>query len=352
MKTKIACIGAGYFADFHLDAWQRLPDVEVVAICDPERPKAEAFAAKYGIQQIYQSVDELLIGCDFSVADIITPPSSHLSLCQSFAVHQKHIICQKPLAPSYDEAAAIVALAEQASIRFMVHENFRFQPWYRKIRAMLDENLIGDQLHHVHLHLRTGDGWGKNAYLDRQPYFREMPRLFIYETGIHYVDVFRYLLGEAENVFAKLRRLNPVIAGEDSGLVFFDFVNGATALMDCNRYNEANYPNPRYTFGTMTLEGNQGTIRLYPNGRISLQEMGKREKDVDYVHVDRGFAGDCVFFTQQHFLQALHTGEKFETNGQDYLRNLHIQEAIYQSATTRTEINLSSFSPTESSSVP
>jgi predicted dehydrogenase len=82
-----------------------------------------------------------------------------------------------------------------AGVRFMVHENFRWQPWYRKIKEVQKSQTIGD-FTHIHLLTRFGDGWGENAYLDRQPFFRDYPQLLIYETGIHFIDTFRFLLGE------------------------------------------------------------------------------------------------------------------------------------------------------------
>ena len=80
---------------------------------------------------------------------------------------------------------------------------------------------------------------GSGAYLDRQPYFRIMPRLLVFETGVHFVDVFRYLVGEVRQVYAALRRRNAVIAGEDAGLVLFEFDDGATGIWDASRYNES-----------------------------------------------------------------------------------------------------------------
>ena len=79
-------------------------------------------------------------------------------------------------------------LAERASVPFMVHENFRFQPWYREIKRLVDRETIGDRLHGLYVRTRTGDGYGDNAYLNRQPYFRQMPRLLIHETGVHFID--------------------------------------------------------------------------------------------------------------------------------------------------------------------
>src|SRR5260370_18462965 len=94
---------------------------------------------------------------------------------------------------------------------------------------------------------RLGGGWGERAYLDRQPFFRAYPRLLIYETGVHFIDTFRYLLGEVTEVYARLRRLNSVISGEDAGQLFLGFATGPTAIWDANRYTEPEAPHPPYT---------------------------------------------------------------------------------------------------------
>ncbi|MDH3650143.1 MAG: Gfo/Idh/MocA family oxidoreductase [Saprospiraceae bacterium] len=331
-KIRIGCVGSGYFAPFHIEAWKRIPEVELVAICDKQIEKADTLAALHGIGKTYADVGTMLGRESIQVLDIITPPDSHSALCQLAAGQGVHIICQKPLAPDLKEARQIIALAKAADVRFMVHENFRFQPWYRKIKKLINEGAIGDKLHTLQFRMRTGDGWSERAYLDRQPYFRSMPRLLIYETGIHFIDTFRYLAGEVKSVYADLRRLNPDIVGEDCGLVYFTFQNGARGFWDANRFNESHSENTRYTFGEMLVEGNGGCIRLDTDGGITWQPLGEPEQKVPYAHLDKNFGGDCVYFTQKHFVKCFLDMMPFETEGRDYLRNLEIQEAIYLSA--------------------
>ena len=91
------------------------------------------------------------------------------------------------------------------------------------------EGMIGE-FTHIHALTRTGDGWGDRAYLDRQPFFRFHPRLSIYETGIHFIDTLRYLLSEVSHVRAHIKRLNPVIRGEDAAQLFLAFESGATPI--------------------------------------------------------------------------------------------------------------------------
>jgi predicted dehydrogenase len=121
--------------------------------------------------------------------DVITPPETHEEMCAYAAARGVHIICQKPLAPSLDGARRIVATARAAGVRFMVHENWRWQPWYREIKRIQSAGTAGP-FTHIHFLMRMGDGWRDNAYLDRQPFFRGYPRLLVYETGVHFIDTF------------------------------------------------------------------------------------------------------------------------------------------------------------------
>ncbi|RMG00848.1 MAG: gfo/Idh/MocA family oxidoreductase, partial [Planctomycetota bacterium] len=262
-KLRGVCVGAGYFSKFQYEAWNRIPEVEITAMCNRNIDRAKPSMEEFGIPRHYVDYREMLEKEKPDFVDIITPPDTHLEMCRIAAELGIHIICQKPLAPTFDDAKEIVALTDRAGVRFMVHENFRFQPWHREIKRLLNAGAIGDRLHSLYFRMRMGDGWGEDAYLGRQPYFRTMPKLLVFETGVHFIDTFRYLAGEVEGVFSKLRKLNPVIAGEDAGVIVFEFASGAVGIWDANRYNESNDPDPRYTFGEFLVEGNGGSIRLY-----------------------------------------------------------------------------------------
>jgi predicted dehydrogenase len=331
-QLKGVCVGAGYFSHFQYEAWQRIPEVTITALCNRDPARAKAILEKFGIPRHYTDYREMLEKERPDFVDIITPPSTHLEMCKTAADLGIHVICQKPLAPTFDEAKQIVDCTAQAGIRFMVHENWRFQPWYREIKQLLDSGAIGDRIHVMSFRSRMGDGWGPNAYLNRQPYFRDYPRLLVYENGVHFIDTYRYLAGEIKRLYAVLKRLNPVIAGEDFGVIVFEFESGATGLWDANRYNESNCPNPRYTFGEFLVDANRGSIRLYNDGRLTVQPLGEPEREHAYRHENRAFAGDCCYATQRHFIDRMIDGGEFETNGPSYLRTLAVQDAVYLSA--------------------
>ncbi|MEM9144493.1 MAG: Gfo/Idh/MocA family oxidoreductase, partial [Bacteroidota bacterium] len=275
---KGVCIGTGYFSHFQYEAWKRMENVAITAVCSRTKANAERICKQYEIHRAYDDFEEMLDMERPDFVDIITPPETHLDLCLSALHRGIPIICQKPLAPTMDNARQIAQIAAKTGIRIMVHENFRFQPWHRELKKLLDQGIVGDVLHSINLRMRMGDGWQEDAYMDRQPYFREMEQLLVYETGIHFIDTFRYLVGEIDSVYAKLRTLNPNIKGEDFAWVHFNFKNGSLGFLDANRYNENTAEDPRLTFGAVWLEGNQGTIRLDDEGVITIQPLGEPER--------------------------------------------------------------------------
>jgi len=329
------CVGAGYFSRFQYEAWQRIPGVAIVALANRDLAKAQAAAAQFGIPRAYgwSELARMLDVEQPDFIDLITPPETHLEAVRLAAARGIAIICQKPLAPTREEAAAVVATARNAGVRFMVHENWRWQPWYREIKRQLDAGAIGE-LFSIAVRMRLGDGWPADAYLVRQPFFRTYPRLLIYETGVHFLDTFRFLGGEITSVYARLQKRNPAIAGEDAGQVVCGFASGATAVLDASRFNEADTADARYTFGTVRLDGRKGHLELDLEGNLTLKPLGQPARRLDYHHERRGFAGDCVHALQQHFADRLRDGAPFESTGEDYLRTTALVEACYRSQAT------------------
>ena len=131
-----------------------------------------------------------------------------------------------------------------------------------------------------------------------------------------------------------------MIAGEDAGFVHFNFKSGAQGIYDANRYNETNFKVPRYTFGELLMEGEGGSIRLYADGQLTIQQLGKGEKEHYYSHENKNFAGDCVYNCQRHFIDQLLSGAQFETNVDDYLKTLSVQEAVYKSNDQKSPVDV------------
>ncbi len=330
---RVAGVGAGYFSQFHLQGWRAIAQAELVGWCDRDAAKVKGLPA-------FSSLEELVAKARPDLLDIVTPPETHLALVREAAARGVPVICQKALAPTYAEAVEVVDTAQRAGIPLVVHENFRWQPWYREARRFIAQDSLGT-LHSVAFRLRPGDGQGPRAYLERQPYFQKMARFLVHETAIHWIDTFRFLMGEVSAVSALLRRLNPAIAGEDAGYIVFEFAGGATGLFDGNRLNDHVAANPRRTMGEMWLEGEKGVLRL--DGEARLWWKPHREPEAEHRY-DRGpddaFGGGCCEALQRHVVAHFLQGTPLENTGRDYLANLRVQEAVYRAAAEARRIAL------------
>ena len=329
-ELKVACVGAGYFSQFHYDSWARMERVTLVGSCNRDIEKANATGLP-----AYSDLDQMLAEQKPDLLDIILPPEVHTrTIRAALAAGMRWIVCQKPFCQTLEEAQLITAEAEAAGATIIVHENFRFQPWYRAIKTALDRGDLGT-LHQATFRLRPGDGQGPEAYLARQPYFQKMERFLVHETGVHWVDTFRYLLGDPQAVYADLRQINPVIAGEDAGYILFDHSGGVRALFDGNRHLDHDADNLRRTMGEALFEGTEGTIILTGDGAVHLRQFGRSEKQT-LLPPDRwdGFGGDCVHALQSHVVAGLLDGAPLENTARDYLTVAQIEAAIYLSAET------------------
>jgi D-apiose dehydrogenase len=351
--AKIAVVGAGYFSQFHLRGWAQCENAEVVAVCDSDANRVVAMAAQYDVSGVFSSAETLLDNVKVDVLDIATPPPTHAALIRAAIARSVRVICQKPFAAHYQQALELTELAEEAGIDLIVHENFRFMPWYREAKRLLDQRTLGDP-HGILFRLRPGDGQGADAYLGRQPYFQKMRRFLVVETAIHFVDTFRYLMGEVIAVSARLRKLNPHIVGEDAGVITFEFANGAVGILDANRSNDHVAVNPRCTMGEMWLEGSAGVLRLDGDARLWWKPHYEAEREHAYLlkATSEEFGGGACTNLQRHALSAFTSGNACENTARDYLTNLRIQEAIYASHQTGQRIVLTQFEPTDQPIVP
>lgn len=339
-ELKVAVVGLGYFAEFHLDAWTELEGARLVTISDLSDERRAWASDKYGINASIDVSD--VIASDPDIIDIVTPPPSHFELIKKLAAKDKIIICQKPFCLSVEQAEEAIALANERGCRIFIHENFRFQPWYRAIKSFIDDGGLGE-IYQARYYLRPGDGRGPDAYLSRQPAFQKMPRLLIHETGVHFIDLFRWISGNIANVYADIRKLNPVIAGEDCGIVILNHENGSQSVLDGNRLSDHPTDNLRRTMGVMQIEGEKGTIDLNGMGEVTFRPFGSSSSQEIPIELEvdiNAFGGGCVKALCRHIILAANGMGEFENEAQDYLAVIKASEATYQSAETGRRIDL------------
>jgi len=318
-------VGCGFFAQFHIEAWRRTPGVELAAAADPDLARACQAAPR-----AYSTAEEMFESERLDFVDIATRPDSHLPLVRLAAGRKIPVICQKPMAPTWADAVAMVDAAESAGIPLMIHENWRWQPWYRAAKGMLDRGEIGRPITYW-FRTRRNDGAGPAPY-SLQPYFAAMPRLLIYETLVHHIDTARFLFGDLVSIYAQTRRRNPVIAGEDQALLTLTHA-GICGIVDGHRFLDPEPDGP--AMGEACIEGESGVLRILSTGDIF------RGSDKIWTNdVREGYRGDSVRATLQHFIDGLRSGGPFESAGSEYLKTFRAVEAAYESVAERRAILL------------
>lgn len=335
---RVAGVGAGYFSQFHYEGWRRLGGVRLVGVADRD---LDAAARRAEGALVFGDLAALLAAGPLDILDVITPPSTHLEMIETaLAAGVPTIICQKPFCRDPAEARRAVLRADEAGATLIVHENFRFQPWWRALKAALTAEACGC-LRQMTFRLRPGDGQGPDAYLDRQPYFQRMPRFLLRETGVHWIDLFLFLMGRPDAIFADLRRLNPAIAGEDAGYFIFFYADGRRALFDGNRLLDHGAGDRRRTMGEALVEGDAGVLALDGDGVLRRRAFGATAwRETPAPSAGPGFGGGCVEALQAHVVAALRDGAPLENRAADYLDVLEIEAALYASADAGAKVTL------------
>lgn len=323
---KVAITGAGAISRFHLAGWQAQTGVEIAAICDPDRDRAQAQADLFGIPQVFGDMAQMLAAVRPDAVDIITPVGSHAPLVRLAADHGVHVMCQKPMTPTVADAEALIADVGER-VRFMVHENYRFRPHYAELAQRMRVGQVG-RLRHARLTVRASavlDYPGKTPFLlGRQPYLADFRRLLVFEVLIHHLDALRAILGEMTVQGATLDRMNPALKGEDVAVIQLRTDDGALVLIDADIAAPGHPPLPA---DRLELLGEADTL-IYDRDRITLlSQPGAVSLHDLTANYQACFTGAVADFTD-----GLRSGRPFQTDRLDNLRTLRLMEDIYRAA--------------------
>lgn len=332
-KWNVCMIGMGYWSDVHFDAWRSLSNVRIAAISDRNMHKLEAKAEKYGLSQdqLYLHLDDALKRPDIDIVDVITRPDSHLEMVERAARAGKHVLCQKPFAPTIEESQKIVDVCNRYGVRLMVAEGWRWQSHYIAIKNVIDSGVLG-----TISYAKINAKWFFTPRFDdpakmTQPYFREMDRLLLYEMGPHYIDSYRFLFGEPIGLTATHKRVSPYIKGDDLAILILHH-ESMTGLIEASWASREladgtyNLPGGENLMEYIVIEGSDATLRLTADGFIQLIYTGGRVENADYTKDEFQKSHDRL---HKHFIDGLNSGTAFATSGEEYMKVMQIIEKAY-----------------------
>jgi predicted dehydrogenase len=260
--------------------------------------------------------------------DVASPRQTHAALVEAAAAKGIDVLCQKPLTPTLSEAQELVRRIAGKN-RLMVHENWRFRPWYRDLRQWIAQGDLGDILMAQLATIDSGllaNTDGRRPALERQPFMANESRLMISESLIHHLDVMRYLCGPLHVLAARTAHTLGDVKGETLAMVFLRTETDA----------------PVTVTGTMAAPGYPASVgdRLEIVGTIAsavlqggeLRLLGPRPRSERYDLA----VGYQVSFdnTIAHFVDCLESFAPFETDAADNIETLKLVEQAYLAAGT------------------
>ncbi len=188
----IGVVGAGLVVNnAHLPAY-RDAGFRVAAIYDAREDAARRTADRFGIPQVCRSADELVERRDVQFVDIAVPPDGQFAIAKKAIMAGKHLLCQKPLSESFDNAVQLVEMAEKAGTQLAVNQQMRWTPAIRYAKLLLQRGYYGEATEcQFDLDLWSNWDWAG-----------QRPRVEYFFNSIHYIDVIRFLLGEPKRVIA------------------------------------------------------------------------------------------------------------------------------------------------------
>jgi predicted dehydrogenase len=226
MTIKIGLIGCGGIAESHVNGYLKVKDARVTAVCDVVAENAQRRATQAGGAQIFSDIETLLAESDVDAVDICLPHHLHKDAIVAAANAGKHILCEKPLCLSFDEAAIVKQAVSENGVTLMCAHNQLFMPSIQLARKMMSDGTLGkiysirtvDAFYH---HLNpTSMGWRANRAM--------IGGGELIDTGYHPSYMLLYLANsEPVEVTAMLakHRLH-FMDGEDSAQVLVRFANG------------------------------------------------------------------------------------------------------------------------------
>jgi len=327
----IALVGAGGIVNFaHLPAYRKA-GFKVLGCYDIRAEAAEQTARAHNMPRVYRSLDELLNDPSVEIVDIAVRPWDQLQVVQQVTAAHKHLLCQKPLSDQYADAVEIVRLANAAGVKLAVNHQLRWGPGIRAAKRLLEDGWLGDLIEAQFMvsTLTPFEYW---------PWMADYPRYDILLDSIHYIDAFRFLFGDPEWVTSRHARLpGQSFRGETKTITIWDYPNDFQALVAQNAHD---WSTDRYAF--CRILGREGWARStlrsaleYPNVQPDTIEWLSRERYPGTrfnLTLEGTWIPDAFVGPMAGLMEAIQTGGRPPTAGEDSLGTLRVVEACYRSA--------------------
>ena len=330
---KIALVGVGATAQVnHIPALRKIEGLELVALCDRDPEKTERVAQKFGVPHVASRIEELFDIADLDAIDICTPNYLHAPMAVAALEAGKHVLCERPLARSFEEAQAMAKAARKAERVLACAVQHRFRPDAQLLRRFVEKGDLGDIFMAKAGWLRLKTEWDSDEWRRQK---RESGGGVVLDLGFQMLDLSLWVLGQPSvaSVTASVHR-NRKGEVEDSATAFLRLESGATLTLEL-------------TWGLL-MEKDFAYLNLFGSGGAAL---------LNPFRVHKGMHGTLVNVTPametprnqyrlsmeaqvQHFVDTLRSGRKPMGSVDEVLGVMELMDAIYRSAEQGREVRV------------
>lgn len=335
MSLKVAVIGCGSIARHrHLVEYHAHPDVEITAVCDIVESRAQEVAEKYQAKA-YTSYEELFANEEIDAVSVCLPNALHAPVSIAALNAGCHVLCEKPMATSREEAQQMIEAANKNNKKLMIAHNQRFVSSHAKARKLIEAGEVGKI---YSFRTAFGHGGPENWSADgRDSWFFKKEQAFIGamgDLGVHKVDLLRYVLGEE---FVEVASFVETSAKEgsdvdDNAVFILKTENGIIGTLAASWAYTAGEDNSTIIYGENAIlrledDPNYSLVVQYKNGETVRYELGKIQSN------DEG--GQKTTHVIENFVQAIVTDTEPPISGEEGKKSLEVIIAAIESNETK-----------------
>ena len=325
-QLNVAVIGCGWAGEQHVRAYTAIREARVSAVVDIDERKARTLAERWDIPAWYTDYRRVFEDPKIGAVSICLPHHLHSRVSVEAAEAGKHILCEKPMANSLEEADAMILAAEKAGVTLMIAENVRFHSINIKIKELVEQGYIGE----VFL-ARIYRDHEMHDYLRKRPWFLDLEKSgggIWMAGGVHDVDALRMIVGEVERIsLFQAKKAFPEMEGEDTIAAVLQFENGAVGVIT-ESFSTKTFRETCPSGCPWIVNGTRGSITTF-QGELEVysDKLGDPETCMK-VRVD-----EKDTFTEEikHFLNCIKSGRKPLTSGEEERKTLAVVLAGYES---------------------
>lgn len=345
---KVGVIGVRGIANTHFPGWIESPHTEIAAFADVDASVLAAQGEKHGVARLYQSPEELIACSDIDIIDICTPNMYHTPLAVAALNAGKHVICEKPLAPTPDDIRTMIDARDKSGKLLMTAQHFRFDGAAQALKAEINQGKLGDVYHARSWMLRRSGAPTRPGFIQKK-HAGGGPCI---DIGVHILDLTLWMMGHPKPVTVtgvtqdKLRRLpgafsnwgGPIPADwdvEEFAAAFVRFDNGATLVLEVSWL--LNHPKTHGEDMQMWLYGDKGGAHWPANTLLFTNNETQQHMDVQLQNKPGGeaHAKECMAFAE-----AVVNGGGSPVPAEQSLDVISILDGLYRSAATGREVVL------------